>query len=67
VERTVDRTDFKAVDGVTLPMKRVSRDNQKETGTTTVKEVQFNPPVDPKSFAKPAGAQSGGPGESKED
>jgi len=66
VERTVDRTDFKAVDGVTLPMKRVSRDNQQETGTTTVKEVQFNPPVDPKSFAKPAGAQSAGPGDKDE-
>jgi hypothetical protein len=60
VERTVDRSDFRAVDGVTMAMKRVSRDNNQETGTTEVKEVQFNPTVDPKTFTKPAGAQNAG-------
>ena len=66
VERTVDRSDFRAVDGITLPMKRVSRDNQQETGTTTVKEVQINPVIDPKAFTKPAAAQKAGQGPSNE-
>jgi zinc protease len=60
VERTVDRTDFRPTDGITLPMKRVASDNQQQRASTEVKEIQFNPTVTPNTFAKPAGAKEPG-------
>jgi zinc protease len=60
VERTVDRSDFRATNGITLAMKRVALDNQKPTASTQVKEIEFNPTVAPNAFVKPAGAKEPG-------
>lgn len=60
VERTVDRSDFRSTDGVTLAMKRVASDRQKQTASTEVKEIEFNPTVPPNTFDKPVGAKEPG-------
>ncbi len=54
VERTVELSDWKAVDGLMLPFKRVIAENGQPQGTIELQEVQVNPPVDPKEFEKPA-------------
>jgi zinc protease len=59
VQRTVDMSDFKQIDGVTVPMKRVITDNGKPSGSSTMTEVQFNPQVDAKAFEKPAAPGTG--------
>jgi len=54
-ETEVDYTDWKPTAGFTLPFKETrSRGGQKQM-TVEVKEMEFNPTVDPKLFEKPAG------------
>ena len=53
-ETVVEYADWKSVAGFTLPFKETrTRDGAKEA-TVEVKEVEFNPSVDPKLFEKPA-------------
>ena len=49
-----DLSDWRAVDGLTLPFLHKNKQNGQETSTSEFKQVQFNPPIDPKLFEKPA-------------
>ena len=49
-----DLSDWRAVDGITLPFLHKNKQNGQETSTSEFKQVQFNPPIDPKLFEKPA-------------
>jgi len=52
-ERVTDYSDWKTVDGVTLPFRKVrSRGGEKES-SVEIQEIEFNPVVDPKLFDKP--------------
>lgn len=50
----VDQSDWKTVDGITLPFHQEIMSEGKPVGSVTVTEVQVNPTVDPKLFEKPA-------------
>ncbi len=54
VQQVIDYSDWKAVDGITLPFKRTIKEDGKDAGTAEIKQVQLNPPVEPKLFEKPA-------------
>ena len=60
-ERVTEYSDWKTVDGVTLPFRKVrSRGGEKES-SVEIHEIEFNPAADPKLFEKPeapAGAAS---------
>jgi len=49
-----DLSDFRTVDGVTLPYLHQNRENGKDSGVAKYESVQLNPPLDPKLFEKPA-------------
>jgi zinc protease len=53
-ETVVDFSDFKTIDGVTVPMTQIQTRNGEKAGEVRLREVQLNPTVDPKSFEKPA-------------
>lgn len=53
-ETIVDFSDFRTIDGVTLPMTQIQTRNGEKSGEVRLKEVQLNPAVDPKSFEKPS-------------
>jgi len=53
-QRTVDFSDWRAVDGLTLAFKRVVTENGQPAATEEIKTYQINPPVDAKMFEKPA-------------
>lgn len=48
-----DLSDWKTFDGVTLPVKRVNRQEGKDSSTVTFTEVHLNPEIDPKLFDRP--------------
>jgi zinc protease len=52
--RIVDFSDWKAVDGITLPFHEELSINGQPTATMVVSSYEFNPSVDPKIFEKPA-------------
>lgn len=55
-----DYADWKTVDGITLPSKETRTQNGEKAASIDVKEMEFNPAVDPKIFDKaaaPAGAE----------
>lgn len=55
-----DYADWKMVDGITLPSKETRTQNGEKAASIDVKEMEFNPTVDPKIFDKaaaPAGAE----------
>jgi zinc protease len=54
-----DLSDWQATDGITLPMMHKNKENGQDSSTVEYKSVQFNPPIDPKLFEKPAGATTG--------
>lgn len=54
VQRTIDFSDWKTVDGITMPMKNKITTNGQESGAVEATEVVINPEVDPKLFEKPA-------------
>jgi zinc protease len=56
-----DLSDWKSFDGITLPVRRVNKQDGKESSTTTFTEMHFNPEVDPKLFEKPAASPAGQP------
>jgi zinc protease len=51
-ETTMD--DWKAVNGLTIPLQRKNKQNGEETSQVEYKKIEFNPAVDPKIFEKPA-------------
>ncbi len=54
VQRQVDYSDYRPVDGITVAFKRVTKDNGEVAATTDVKSVKFNPQIDAATFAKPS-------------
>jgi hypothetical protein len=50
----VDLSDWKTVDGVTVPFHQEVTSNGTPAMSITVTDMQVNPPVDPKLFEKPA-------------
>jgi hypothetical protein len=54
VQRTLEYSDWRPVDGLKLAFKRVVRENGKVVATDEIKSLQLNPPVDPEMFGKPA-------------
>ena len=60
-ETVADYDDWKSVDGVSLPFKETRSENGEKSATVEVKEVQFNPTIDPKIFEKPAGPADANP------
>ena len=61
-EQVIDYSEWKDVDGISLPFKLRISQGGKDAGSQDLKEVQINPAVDPKLFEKPAEspAKSGG-------
>lgn len=54
-----DLSDWQTTDGITLPTMHKNKENGQDSSTVEYKSVQFNPPIDPKLFEKPAGATTG--------
>jgi zinc protease len=50
----VDQSDWKTVDGITLPFHQEVTSNGKPAASVTVTDLQLNPTVNPKLFEKPA-------------
>ena len=50
-ETTMD--DWKAVNGLTIPLQRKNKQNGEETSLVEYKKIEINPAVDPKIFEKP--------------
>ncbi len=59
VQRVVDYSDWRTVDGISLPFKSRITTNGEVSGGAEATEVEFNPTVDPKLFEKPADAAAG--------
>jgi zinc protease len=53
-ETVVEYADWKSVAGFTLPFKETRTRSGEKEATVELKEVEFNPSVDPKLFEKPA-------------
>ena len=49
-------SDWRTVDGLTMPYKHQNKQNGQETSNAEFKKIEINPSVDPKLFAKPAEA-----------
>ncbi len=47
-------SDWRTVDGLTMPYKHQNKQNGQETSNAEFKKIEINPAVDPKLFAKPA-------------
>jgi hypothetical protein len=54
VQREVDYSDYRPVEGVSVAFKRITKDNGEVAATTDVKSVKLNPQIDASAFAKPA-------------
>jgi zinc protease len=52
--RVVDHSEWKTVDGITVPFHEELSVNGKPQATITISSYEFNPTVDPKIFEKPA-------------
>jgi len=57
VQTTQDYSDWRTVNGITLPFKRKITEGGKEGGAAEIKELVLNPAVDPILFEKPTPAQ----------
>ena len=53
-EGETDLSDWRATDGITLPYTHKNKQNGQATSLVEYKKIEFNPPVDPKLFDKPA-------------
>jgi zinc protease len=51
-------SDWRTVDGLTMPYKHQNKQNGQETSNAEFKKIELNPTVDPKLFAKPAEASA---------
>ena len=61
MQRVNDYSDWRTVDGISLPFKNRVTNNGADGGGSEVTELEFNPTVDPKQFEKPAEAAAGPP------
>jgi hypothetical protein len=61
-EQVVDYSDWKTVDGLSVPFKEVRSLAGQRQAAVEVKEVEINPAVDMKLFEKPAEKTTGNPG-----
>jgi hypothetical protein len=52
-ERTIDYSDWRKLDGINIPVKRVISDDGQPIAEDEVKQLEINPPVDPKIFERP--------------
>ena len=50
----MDYSEWKAVDGITIPFHEEASDNGEPSGSVKINSFEFNPAVDAKVFAKPA-------------
>ncbi len=57
VQTIQDYSDWRTVNGVTLPYKRKITEGGKEGGSAEIKDLVLNPAIDPKAFEKPSPAQ----------
>lgn len=55
-EEVSDYSDWRTVEGVSLPFKETTARNGKTATTEEVTEIEINPKIDPKIFEKPAPA-----------
>ena len=53
-----DLSDWRPVDGITLPYTHKNKQNGQETSLVEYKKIELNPTVDPKLFEKPAEKQA---------
>ena len=53
VQRTIDYSDWRPVDGFTVSFRRKIFENGQQVGSEEIKTYQVNPSVDPKLFEKP--------------
>jgi hypothetical protein len=53
--QVLDNSDWRTVDGISLPFKQAVTQNGQEAGSNQMKELVINPTVDPKLFQRPAG------------
>jgi outer membrane lipoprotein-sorting protein len=53
-----DLSDWRPVDGITLPHTHKNKQNGQETSLVEYKKIELNPTVDPKLFEKPAEKQA---------
>jgi hypothetical protein len=58
----VEYSDWKTVDGLSVPFKEVRSIGGKRQFSVEVKDVEINPVVDMKLFEKPAEKTTGNPG-----
>jgi zinc protease len=58
-EQVVDYSDWKSVEGITLPFKQVRTLGGQRQSSVEIKEIEFNPAVDMKVFEKPAANTTG--------
>jgi zinc protease len=59
--RTVDFSDWKTTDGLTLPYHEELSTNGKPSATIVTSSYEVNPAIDPKAFEKPAESSGGEP------
>jgi hypothetical protein len=57
-EQVIDYSDFRPIEGLTLPWKRTITRGGQEAGAVEVVEIQVNPAVDEKDFVRPGAAKS---------
>lgn len=55
--QVMDNSDWKTVDGISLPCKQAVKQDGQDAGSNDMKEFIVNPAVDPKLFEKPAAAK----------
>jgi len=53
-----DLSDWRSVDGISLPYMHKNKQNGQETSLVEYKKIELNPTVDPKLFEKPAEKQA---------
>jgi zinc protease len=51
-------SDWRTVDGLTMPYKHQNKQDGKETSNAEFKKIELNPTLDPKLFSKPAEASA---------
>jgi hypothetical protein len=59
-ERVTDYSDWKSVEGLSLPFKEARARGGKKESTVEVHEIELNPALDPKLFDRPAEGSAGG-------
>jgi hypothetical protein len=58
VDGETDLTDWRTVDGLTMPYLHKNKQDGHDAGSAEFKKIELNPTVDPKLFAKPAEASA---------